>query len=400
MNILFFSLTKISGYQQGGMYPEILKEFEKNGHRIYCVSVAERRLKEPTQLVCENNSSFLTVKTLNIQKTNLAEKGIGMLCLTGQLKRAVKKYLKGITFDLILYPTPPVTLYGAVKYFKHRDHARTYLMLKDIFPQNSVDIGLMTKTGAKGLLYRYFRSIEKKLYEVSDYIGCMSPANTAYINAHNPGLEHKLELCPNAVAPADYSPGRDGIREMRRKYGLPEDKKIFVYGGNLGKPQGVPFLIECLRLAGTQTDAFFLVVGNGTEYKKLHAFYEKKETPNFKLLQRLPREDFHRMIAACDVGLIFLDYRFTIPNFPSRLLSYMQVGIPVIACTDENTDVGSVITEGGFGWWVPSNSPEAFLEVVDAALHSDCGALGARGKAYLEQNYTTEQTYQTIMKHF
>ena len=49
---------------------------------------------------------------------------------------------------------------------------------------------------------------------------------------------------------------------------------------------------------------------------------------------------------SCDVGLIFLDKRFTIPNFPSRLLSYMQASMPVLAATDVNTDIGKVIEEG------------------------------------------------------
>jgi len=37
--------------------------------------------------------------------------------------------------------------------------------------------------------------------------------------------------------------------------------------------------------------------------------------------------------------MIFLDYRFQIPNFPSRLLSYMAAGMPVIVATDPNTDM-------------------------------------------------------------
>ena len=60
-------------------------------------------------------------------------------------------------------------------------------------------------------------------------------------------------------------------------------------------------------------------------------------------MKYLPKDEYDAMIGACDVGLIFLDYRFTIPNFPSRLLAYMQAKIPVLASTDPNTDVGSVI---------------------------------------------------------
>ena len=65
---------------------------------------------------------------------------------------------------------------------------------------------------------------------------------------------------------------------------------------------------------------------------------------------------------------IFLDHRFTIPNFPSRLLGYMQAKLPVLACTDKNTDIGKVVVEGGFGWWCESNDVGEFGRVVERVL--------------------------------
>jgi len=72
----------------------------------------------------------------------------------------------------MLYSTPPITFPNVIDYLKrHNPQAMSYLLLKDIFPQNAVDLGMMTKTGVKGLLYKFFRNKEKKLYAVSEYIG-------------------------------------------------------------------------------------------------------------------------------------------------------------------------------------------------------------------------------------
>lgn len=394
MNVLFLGLTEISDINQSGMYPELLQEFHKNGHHVYCVSTVERRSGKQTAVFHSDGSDCLVVRTLNIQKTNLLEKGIGTLLITNQMKRAIRQYFGDVKFDLILYPTPPITLLGVVQYFKERDGAETYLMLKDIFPQNAVDLGMMKKTGA---LYRYFRRKERLFYAISDTIGCMSRANVDYVLAHNRGLEGKVELCPNSVRVQDAALSEEEKTALRQKYGLPTDRTIFVYGGNLGRPQGIPFLIDCLRAEKTNPDAFFLVVGQGTEYKALEKFAASEQPENFMLLSRLPREDYQRLAAACDVGMIFLDHRFTIPNFPSRLLSCMQAEVPVLACTDPNTDVGTVITEGGFGWWAESNDTAAFSNAVRAALTADRKALGQRAKACLKAHYTVEQCYQTIM---
>ena len=103
-----------------------------------------------------------------------------------------------------------------------------------------------------------------------------------------------------------------------------------------------------------------MIVGDGTEYGVLERYVEWDKPVNVKLMKSLPKEDYDTMVGACDVGLIFLDHRFTIPNFPSHLLPYMQAKLPVLAVTDPNTDIGKVITVGGFGWWVESNDAELF----------------------------------------
>ena len=400
MNILFLSLTSYDTLSKHNIYTDLLREFKKDGHKIYAVCPVQRRTKMPTRLIEEDGAAILQVRTGNITKANLIEKGLSTMMIGRQFIRAIKKHFGGVTFDLILYPTPPITLVSVVKYFKNKDHAKTYLMLKDIFPQNAVDIGMMSKSGVKGMLYKRFRRQEKELYEVSDRIGCMSQANCDYVLQHNPEVDpSKVEICPNAVEVVDMRITAAERAEIREKYGIPNDRKVFVYGGNLGRPQGIPFLLDCLKAqAEKKNGAYFLIVGSGTEYGKLQAWFDGAKPENMKLMNRLPKEDYDKMVAGCDVGMVFLDHRFTIPNFPSRILSYMQAGLPILACTDPNTDVGRVITEGGFGWWCESNDAEAFSRTVEAAVSADCAAAGEKAYDYLCTNFTADKVYSVIME--
>ena len=145
---------------------------------------------------------------------------------------------------------------------------------------------------------------------------------------------------------------------------------------------------------------YFLIVGDGTEFGKIESYMKTEKPTNVKLMKRLPKEDYDIMVAACDVGMIFLDHRFTIPNFPSRLLAYMQAKIPVLACTDPNTDIGKVITEGSFGWWCESNSIQGFTKIVDNICSSDLKALGDNAYRVLNEKYSVSESYNTIIKHF
>jgi len=397
MNVLFLTLIRFDSLQERSIYTDLLREFVKNGHHVYAISPAEKREGKPTALLEEEGATILRLRIGNTQKTNIIEKGISTVMIEPAFKRAIKRYFAGVRFDLVLYSTPPITLVSAVEYVKKRDGARTYLLLKDIFPQNAVDIGMMSKRGLKGLLYRYFRRKEKRLYRISDRIGCMSEANVRYLTEHDPEIDPtKVEVCPNSIEVVDKSVDGETRRAIRDKYAIPQDKTVFVYGGNLGKPQGVPFLIECLGKCRDIPGAYFLIVGDGTEYGRLEAYAADSGQENLKLMRRLPKEDYDTLVGTCDVGLIFLDHRFTIPNFPSRLLSYMQAKLPVLACTDPNTDIGKVIIDGGFGWWCESDDAERVAEAVGAIGRDGLRRCGEAGYAFLRAHYTAEEAYTVI----
>lgn len=398
MNILFLTLQDFKSLGERNIYTDLLREFVKHRHKLFVISPVERRKHQNTHLIEDGDTVILKLKIGNTQKTNIIEKGISTLLIEPTFIKGIRRYFGNTKFDLVIYSTPPITFCKAVRYVKNRDGAKSYLLLKDIFPQNAVDLGMIKKVGMKGIIYRFFRKKEKKLYAVSDHIGCMSQANVDYILQNNPEVNPNIvEVCPNSVEPVDMRIGQEKRDELRRKYDIPLDRKVFVYGGNLGKPQGIPFLIECLKAERDRDEVYFLIVGDGTEYGELKKFSDETSPQNMKLMKRLPKEDYDKMIAACDVGMIFLDYRFTIPNFPSRLLSYMQAGLPVLACTDPNTDIGKIIVEGGFGWWCGSDDVAVFKEKINEILHSDIVALSNNGYNYLLQKYTVERAYDIVL---
>lgn len=399
MKILFLTIGRMESIEGHGLYTDLLRCFRNHGHEVYVISPYEKRTGKKTKLVEENGAHILCVETGDVTKTrNLIRKGLAQIAIEPIFIKAIKTYFADVKFDLVMYSTPPITFARAVEYVKRRDGARSYLLLKDIFPQNAVDLGMMTKHGPKGIIYQYFRAKERKLYAISDRIGCMSQANVDYVLKHNPEVDPaKVEICPNSVEVVDRSVSKEIRDEIRVKYDIPLDKKVFVYGGNLGKPQGIPFIIECLKKLIGHPEAYFLIVGNGTEFGKLQNFMNDAKPENMKLLQSLPKEDYDRMVAACDVGLIFLDHRFTIPNFPSRLLAYMQAGLPVLAATDPNTDIGKVITEGGFGWWRESNDSDAVVKCVEEAVREDLYKMRMTSIKYLKENYTTVHGFEVIM---
>lgn len=378
-----------------GIYNDLINELHNSGHRICIASPIERRFGKSTHLIVEDGVEILRVRTLNIQKINIIEKGIGTLLLERQFGRAIRKQWSDIKFDLILYTTPPITFNKVIRSIKKRCGARSYLMLKDIFPQNAVDLGMMREGS---LLHKMFRKKERELYELSDKIGCMSPANCQYVIDNNPELDKsKVELFPNALKPLDIKPISDTERvNLLTKLSIPKDKTLYIYGGNLGRPQGLDFLLKVIVANESRHKSHIIIVGDGTEYPKIKAWFDRNQPYNTTLIARLPKKDYDNLLRACHIGLIFLDPRFTIPNFPSRLLSYLENSMPVLLATDINTDMGRIAEENGFGLWSQSGDLNAFMSNMDRLNIANLSEMGKKAHRFLYDNYTVDKVVRKL----
>ena len=395
MNVLFLTMARISSLEDRGVYTDLLREFFKEGHNVFVVCPMERRENKKTNLLREKGGVILNIQTLNIQKTNVIEKGIGTIAIEYQFLAGIKKYFSNIKFDLIIYSTPPITFSKVIGYIKKRDNAFSYLLLKDIFPQNAIDMKML-KEGS--LLHRFFLKKERRLYEVSDAIGCMSEANEKFILTHNPNISHKkVEVNPNSISPIEIFQTNVEKENMKKKYGLPSDKKIFVYGGNLGKPQGVDFVIETI-IETKRDDVFFLVIGSGTEYNRIKKWFENIKPNNAILMKGLPKDDYEVLLRACDVGMLFLHRDFTIPNFPSRLLSYLEIKLPILAATDPNTDVGITIENANCGYWILSGDQQAMQKAIDKFCTNEDNFSRMKENAWklLVTDFHVNNSYQLI----
>ncbi len=400
MRILFATIAFPDSLDQRNIYTDLMEELRDRGHQVYVIASSERRRDRETNLSEEKGIQVLRVRTWNLQKCHFVEKGLATLRIEEQYKKALERFWSREKFDLVLYSTPPITLDGLVRFVKRRDGAKSYLLLKDIFPQNAVDIGLIRP---RGLLHRYFSAREKRLYSFSDFIGCMSQANVEFIRKHNPEIqEERVEVCPNSIRPGNFNFSSETGLAIREKYGIPKGSVVFTYGGNLGKPQGVGFIEEVLESNRDRPGVFFLVVGSGTEYGRIEQAIKGKGIPNAKIYPFLPKEDYDQLLAASDVGLIFLDPRFTIPNFPSRLTAYMEQGKPVLAATDTTTDLGKIIVGGDFFLWCKSGDLLAFNECLDylAGNPNLREKMGKNARKYLLDHYTVDKACDTILGHF
>lgn len=399
MNILFLFLRHSENPKDSTLTKDISDEFHKQGHNVYVATLLEKKEGRETQLKIENGYNVLRVKTGNyFDSPGKIEKGITALTMPNILKREIIKNIGNVKIDLIFTHTPFISNANLINGLKEHFNCKSMLHLWDIFPQNGEDIGLLKNR----LLINYFKSVEKKMYEAFDYVGCMSKGNLEYMKSHDEGFNKRqyFVLKNWAIIKPELEVDRDIFRE---KYGYTKNDFICIFGGNMGKPQRLENLVCLAEKSKLNKDIKFLFVGKGTEQNKIEEMAKEKKLNNIKFLNYIPREDYEKLTASCDVGLVSLDERFTVPNFPSKTTDYFKLKLPILASLDSCSakDYGIFLQEDvKGGLFAPAGDSEKLYNQL-MKLYSSRELrvnLGNNGRKYYEKNLGVHRAYETIMK--
>ncbi len=396
IKIFFLTLAYPTDSSDRNLYSDLIDEIASRGNEVIVFKPDESRTFGRPSEVTRIRSKIISIPTGKITKVGQLIKAINTLMLEGRFKKVVSQYID-VKPDVVIYSTPPITFVKVIEFLKRKTGCSTYLLLKDIFPQNAVDLGMIKKDS---IIYEYFRRKEKRLYKISDQIGCMSPANVEYVLKHNPEIDSsKLHVNPNSMRPTPIEEIPSLDISILEQYGIPKDKFRLVYGGNLGKPQGIDFLLESITALSALPDVHLTIIGDGTEYRRIEKYIMNKQLTNVTLLKTLPKSEYKALLACMDVGLIFLDSKFTIPNFPSRVLDYMDVGLPIITATDKATDLGRIIMENNAGLACESNDLENLLRCIKS-LKNDIilrRNMAINSKSLLKNNYSINLSANLVL---
>lgn len=398
MNILFIFLRHSEDEKHSTLTKDLSDEFHKNGHNVFVVTLLERKYKRKTGMKIENGYNVLRVKVGNyFDSVTKYEKGITVLTMPYLLEKAIKKYIDSNSIDLIFTHTPFVSNPKLVNNLKKYFNCNAYLHLYDIFPQNAKDLEMLKNKW----IYNYFEKRESKTYEVFDYIGCMSQGNLEYMKNYSPKNNKKFTILKNWAQIKNIPIVNKN--EIRKKYGYTDKDFICIFGGNMGKPQKLENILKLAKKTLIDKNIKFLFIGKGTERNLLENKVKNEKISNVKFLDYIPREDYELVTASCDIGLVSLDERFTVPNFPSKTTDYFKLELPILASLDScaAADYGKFLQDevkGGL-FALAGDTDKLYRQLLKLKNNSELKIeLGKNGRKYYENELGVDKAYETIMK--
>lgn len=258
-------------------------------------------------------------------------------------------------WDGLIWYSPSIFFSPLVEAIKKKSRCKTYLIIRDIFPDWMIDLGLMRK----GLPYYFLKWIEYRQYNLADTIGVQTSSNLAYFR--NKAFKGKLEVLHNWLKPPSLLRSSLCIAKTKLK-----SRKIFVYAGNMGVAQDIDIFLDLARKMNFRTDVGFLFVGRGSEMGRLKMSVELLD--NILFFPEISFKEIPGLYAQCHFGMLSLNRKHKIHNIPGKFLSYISAGLPVLACVNNGNDIIDIIKEYGIGEVDVTYSSETLLMLANKLL--------------------------------
>src|SRR5450830_1810 len=319
---------------------DLAQEFVRQGRRV-TVLVPAMNLEQPWTLELAEGVQVLRLSAFNTKDTGYVWRTVSEMLLSLMILRGLDKSpLRTVKWDALVWYSPTIFLGPLIGILKRRSACRSFLVLRDIFPEWAVDMGLLSR----GPIYRFFKMVERYQYKVADTIGVQSTSNLAYLStwAQRPG--RRLEVLQNWLAPAADIGCSISIANTKLA-----GRTIFVYAGNMGVAQGMDMFIDLAAQLHQRNDIGFLFVGRGSHVSRLAADVMQRGLDNVIFHDEIDPAEIPGLFKQCHIGLVALDPRHKTHNVPGKFLTYIQAGLPVLARINAGNDLAELIEKEDVG---------------------------------------------------
>jgi glycosyltransferase involved in cell wall biosynthesis len=370
---------------------DLSREFARQGHALTVL------LPSPDQVVPWSLENVDGVQVLRLKAPRTKDIGYVRRTLSefampfSMLRQFRRSPLSSERWDGVVWYAPSIFHGPLASALKSRSNCKGYLIIRDIFPEWAVDMGLM----GRGLTYRFFDAIARYQYSVADVIGVQTSGNRRYFEKWQQQPGRKLEVLQNWLdKPAR---ARCGIRLNETALA---GRKVFVYAGNMGIAQGMDILLDLAKKLHHRTDVGFLFVGRGSDASRLRASAEDRKLDNVLFYDEIHPDEIPDLYSQCSAGIVALDPRHKSHNIPGKFLTYMQSGLPVLANVNAGNDLAQMIRHEQVGQVCESNQTGELLQLTDKLLTQidlQADDLSNRCRSLFERYFAVDRTVGQIV---
>ena len=369
---------------------DLSREFARQGHQL-TVLLPASDLDRDWELQNADGVEVLRLRAPRTKDIGYVRRTLGELLMPFAMLRNLRKSpLARQKWDGVVWYAPSIFHGPLASALKRASGCKGYLIIRDIFPEWAVDMGLM----GRGLPYRFFDAVARYQYSVADVIGVQTPGNLAYFENWRQLPGRTLEVLQNWLGEPAKKPCA-----IRVDATLLAGRKVFVYAGNMGVAQGMDRVLDLAERLLHRPDVGFLFVGRGSDAARLKTTAQARGLSNVVFFDEIDPDEIPDLYAQCSVGIVALDPRHQSHNIPGKFLTYMQSGLPVLANVNTGNDLAALIRREQVGQVCESNDVEQLARMAETLLSqiSTDLALPLRCSQLFARQFSVEQAVCQIL---
>lgn len=371
--------------------------FRTKGHDVYVLTKYPKGFDEGKKIqefTRENGINVIRIKVPPVNMVNYIRRGINTIIYPWILYHKSKKFLKHIDFDVMILYAPPIQLAKTIKLYKQHNNAKTVLILRDIFPQNAIDLGILKNK----LLIKYFEDVEYNAYQVFDLIATQLKENKEHLIKEKGVEASKIDVIYNWIDIQSFDEKVKDCIDYKSKYNL-EKKIVCLFGGTIGPAQGLDFLLEVANKVRDIKELCFLIIGDGKEKSRLQKKARRMKLDNIIFKDFIPNKEFNMLVKSCDIGLINLSEKNKTSIIPGKILSFMAASIPIMgAVNKESKEFKRIINDNECGYIVNTGDVQTYVKCLTKLVKNKelRNKMGQNARDYLEKNFSVDYVEKKI----
>lgn len=344
---------------------------------------SSRGVKAPKREL-HNGVEIYRASGTRLNKNNVILKLVNMLTLSlSMLFHSVSKFHRG---DRILVVTTPPTMPFLIAAASLLRGSPYTLLIHDAYPEVMAAVGTVKRNS---FFYRTIDYFNRWLYKHARKIIVVGRDMKKLISKKSSGLDISIDYIPNWAEIDDVKPRQRSENSLITELVI-ENKLIVLHAGNIGYPTDVDTLIDVMKTLNGDDRFHFVFIGSGVKRHLLENAIDKFDLINLSLLDPRPRGEQIDFLNACDVGLVSLVKDMYGAAMPSKTYNIMAAGKPVLALTDEGSELALVIDESRIGWHLEPGDANALRATLDEICErrSELRSIGNRAREAAERDYS------------
>jgi glycosyltransferase involved in cell wall biosynthesis len=320
-----------------------------------------------------NNVEIVRCGSTTLDKNVIFYRIINMLTLGASMfLKSLKVFRRG---DQVMVVTAPPSLPFTTAFAAIIRGASYTLLLHDCYPEILVAVG---KTKPNSLLSRSLNFLNRWLYKYASNMIVVGRDMKELVSKKTRGFDIPIDVIPNWSDLEMIQPTSRSDNSLLDELGI-ADKFVLMYAGNIGHPTDIETIIDAAEAMLDRPQYHFVFIGSGAKRKWLEDQVRDRNLKNVSLLGVRPRRDQVVFLNACDVGLVALVNGMLGTAMPSRTYNLMAAGKPILALTEQGSELAQVIDEEKIGRYVAPGERDKLINAI-VEMSANTGELQLMGQ--------------------